>query len=128
MKYLLDTCTFIWQVADPAKLSATALQITQDPKNDFALSIISSWEIVLLTSIGKFVFKQPVDVVIPDQRRLLAINLLPLTETAVFYLPKLPPLHRDPFDRMLVCQAILDDLTILTPDPLIQQYPVKTAW
>jgi PIN domain nuclease of toxin-antitoxin system len=128
MKYLLDTCTFIWLVTDPTRLSPAALQITQDPNNEFWFSIVSSWEIALRTSMGKFVFQQPPEVVIPDQRKLLGINLLVLREDAVFHLPKMTAIHKDPFDRMLICQAIIDDLTILTPDPLIQQYSVKTAW
>lgn len=128
MSYLLDTCTFLWLISNPIQLSRTASQITQDPNHDLSFSVISSWEITLKVSVGRLHLGQPPDLLVPAQRSLLGINFLTLKETAVFHLTKLPALHKDPFDRMLVCQAIIDDLTILTPDPLIQQYPVKTAW
>ena len=68
------------------------------------------------------------DQFIPQQRERHGIDSLSLEENATGHLPKLPALHKDPFDRMLICQAIQHELTILTPDPLITQYPVRTAW
>jgi PIN domain nuclease of toxin-antitoxin system len=65
---------------------------------------------------------------IPAQRRAHAITPLPLDEDAALTLRRLPNLHRDPFDRMLVCQALSSDMTILTPDPLITAYPARTCW
>ena len=62
------------------------------------------------------------------QREAHAIEPLPLDEESALHLSRLAPLHRDPFDRMLVCQAIVHGLTILTPDPLIAQYPARTVW
>lgn len=128
MIYLLDTCTFLWLISKPTRLSPAVKLITQDPNNDLLMSSISSWEITLKYSVGRLNLGQPSELLIPAQRSLLGIKFLPLNEAAIFQLSKLPAIHTDPFDRMLVCQAILDDLTILTPDPLIQQYPVKTAW
>lgn len=71
---------------------------------------------------------QPPQQFIPAQRRAHGIETLPLDEDAVLQLPRLPDIHKDPFDRMLICQAIAHGMTILTPDPLITRYPVRTAW
>lgn len=71
---------------------------------------------------------QPPQQFIPAQRRAHRIETLPLDEDAVLQLPRLPAHHKDPFDRMLICQAIAHGMTILTPDPLITRYPVRTAW
>ena len=79
-------------------------------------------------SLGKLPFPQPPERFIPDQRIRHAIMALPLEETAILHLHKLPQLHRDPFDRMLICQALEHDCTILTSDALIVQYPIRTLW
>lgn len=78
--------------------------------------------------LGRLPLPQPPDQYIPAQRELHGIESLPLDEEATFYLSKLPEYHKDPFDRMLVCQAIVHGLTILTPDNLIQHYPARTIW
>ena len=79
-------------------------------------------------SLGRINLPAPVDQFIPQQRERHGIDSLSLEENATGHLPKLPALHKDPFDRMLICQAIQHELTILTPDPLITQYAVRTAW
>jgi len=78
--------------------------------------------------LGRLPLPEPPDQLIPSQRELHGIEILPLDEEATFFLSKLPEYHKDPFDRMLVCQAIVRGLTILTPDKLIQQYPARTIW
>lgn len=128
MSVLLDTCTFLWLIADPGKLSKSAAQILAAPTTRMFLSVVSAWEIALKFSIGQLSLQQPPQVLVPSQRILHHVADLELTEAAALYLPNLPRLHKDPFDRMLVCQAILHDLVLVTPDPLIRQYPVKTSW
>ena len=78
--------------------------------------------------LGRLPLPETPGQLIPSQRELHGIKSLPLDEEATFYLAKLPEYHKDPFDRMLVCQAIIHGLTILTPDKLIQQYPARTTW
>ncbi len=86
------------------------------------------WEIAVKHLLGTLRLPAaPIDFV-PSQRESHGIAALPLTEEDVLYLPKIPKLHRDPFDRMLVCQAIMNGLAILTPDELISQYPIRTLW
>jgi PIN domain nuclease of toxin-antitoxin system len=128
MKVLLDTCAFLWITTDDEQLSETARQIFKNPKNEMFLSSVSVWEIIVKNGIGKLQLPSPAEEFIASQRIKHEIETLPLTEKAVFHLTKLPIHHKDPFDRMLICQAIEHDMTILTCDGLIVQYPVKTVW
>ena len=128
MKLLLDTCTFLWIVAGDDALSDAALELFVDPDNDVYLSAVSAWEIAVKNGLGKLPLPRPPHDFVPEQRRRHRIDPLPLSEAAVLVLPKLPTPHRDPFDRMLVCQAVHHGLTILTPDPLVTAYPVRCAW
>ena len=128
MKVLLDTCTFLWLVDEQQHLSQTARTTIRDPECDVLLSAASVWETEVKYLLGKLDLAEPPALLIPKQRIAHGIDPLPIDETAAFQLEKLPPLHRDPFDRMLVCQAIAEGLAIVTPDPQIAQYPIRTIW
>ncbi len=128
MRILLDTCTFLWIALQATRLSARAAQLILDPANQLFLSSVSAWEIAVQHSLGRLILPQSPSLFVPSQRTVHQIDPLPLSEEAALYVPNLPRVHRDPFDRMLVCQAIQEKLVILTPDPMIQQYPVQTAW
>jgi PIN domain nuclease of toxin-antitoxin system len=128
MRLLLDTCTFLWIAADAKELSADARGAFSDPANDVFLSAISAWEIATKNALGKLPLPDSPLRYVPAVRARHGIAPLALEEIAVLQLPKLPLLHRDPFDRMLVCQAIAHGLDILTPDSAITQYPVRTHW
>lgn len=128
MKILLDTCTFVWIITDADELSTTARQLFVDPENEVYLSVVSIWEILVKLSLGRLPLPEPPERFIPKQRERHGIAALALEEPAPLYLYKLPSLHKDPFDRMLVCQAIQHEHTLLTPDPLITQYPIRTVW
>lgn len=128
MKVLLDTCTFLWIITDDKTLSPVSREVFSDPTHEMFLSAISVWEMLVKFSLGKIQLPTPVDQFISQQRERHGIGPLSLEEAATGHLPKLPHLHRDPFDRMLICQAIQHELTILTPDPLITQYAVRTVW
>lgn len=127
-RYLLDTCSFLWLVAGDDKLSVRARDIIRQPENDIFLSSISAWEIIVKHQAGKLPLPQKPDVFISQQREAHGVSNLALAESHVVTLSKLPGFHRDPFDRMLVCQAIAEGLTILTPDEAVTQYPVRTLW
>ncbi len=128
MTLLLDTCAFLWIIADAPDLSSRARDLFRDPGNEVYLSSVSTWEIAIKHSLGRLPLPEPPERFIPAQREQHGVAPLPLDEDATFYLPRLPQLHSDPFDRMLVCLAITHGLVILTPDDLIAQYPVRTAW
>ncbi len=128
MLLLLDTCTFLWLITDDVRLSSTAKELFQSPQSDVYLSSISLWEITVKYKLGKLPLPKPPHEYIPLQRQIHKITSLSLHENAIQHLSHLPDLHKDPFDRMLICQAIEESMTILTCDPLIHEYPVKVVW
>ena len=128
MRLLLDTCTFLWLVDDHQSLSARARDAIVDPANEVYLSAASAWEIVIKHALGRLELTLPVDDYLPRQRELHGIEPLPINEDATLTLVKLPAHHRDPFDRILVAQAIMDGCSLVTPDPLIKGYPVSILW
>jgi PIN domain nuclease of toxin-antitoxin system len=128
MKLLLDPCTFLWITVDSPELSAKARRLFSDPSNEIFLSAVSVWEILVKHALGKLPLPAPPGEFIVRNRAAHGIASLPLDESAVIRLIAIPSLHRDPFDRMLVCQALAGDLTLLTPDAAVRTYPVKTAW
>ena len=128
MKILLDTCAFLWILSDAPDLSKDARSCFQDPSNDVFLSSVSVWEIMVKHGIGRIGLPEPPDRYVPRMRDLHGISPLALDEAAVLYLSRLPALHKDPFDRMLACQALSAGLVILTPDETLRQYPVSTQW
>lgn len=128
MKILLDTCTFIWITTDAPELSQKAHDVFTNPNNEIFLSSVSVWEIMVKNSIGKLPLPNAPEDFIRLKREQHTIETLSLTEQDIFHLKKLPKYHQDPFDRMLICQALEHNLTILTPDDKIIQYPVSTIW
>jgi PIN domain nuclease of toxin-antitoxin system len=128
MKCLLDTCTFLWIIADARELSPAVREMFTNRANEMLLSAVSIWELSVKHALGKLPLPGVFDRFIVEQRERHGITALPLDEQAVLHLHKLPRLHRDPFDRMLICQTIEHDCVLLTPDPLITQYPVRTRW
>ncbi|MDR3553486.1 MAG: type II toxin-antitoxin system VapC family toxin [Syntrophobacteraceae bacterium] len=128
MNILLDTCTFLWVVSDSMDLSERARELFQDDSNSVFLSSVSAWEIIVKHALGRLPLPDLPERFIGGMRALHAIESLPLGEEAVLMLPRLPEIHRDPFDRMLVCQALSHGLSLLTPDSFIRQYPVPVVW
>jgi PIN domain nuclease of toxin-antitoxin system len=128
MRLLLDTCTFLWIGLGDRSLSRRAREAFTDPTNEVYLSAISAWEIALKHALGKLPLPAQPTLLVPDLRARHQIEPLPLEEPAALAVAQLPGLHRDPFDRMLICQAIMGGLTLVTPDPLIRQYAVPTLW
>ena len=128
MRVILDTATFLWAVSDAAEFSEEARDIFADPENEIYLSSVSSWEIAVKYALGKLPLPESPGRFVPLQRKQHGIDRLQLDEEAALHLYRLPLLHKDPFDRMLICQAIVHHLVILTPDELIEQYPVRTIW
>ena len=128
MKVLLDTCTFLWIAAAPEALSAQARALFQDADNEVYLSAASAWEIATKHALGRLPLPEPAERLIPRLRERHGVEALPIDEESTLHLPRLPPIHRDPFDRILVCQAIVHGMTLVTPDPVIAQYPARIIW
>jgi PIN domain nuclease of toxin-antitoxin system len=125
---LLDTVTFLWLVAEPERLASSVRDAAVDPANEVYLSAVSVWEIAIKHAIGRLPLPEAPERFVPQQRTRHGIESLPLDEDAALQLPRLPALHRDPFDRMLICQAIAHGLVVATPDRDIASYPVRTIW
>ena len=128
MKLLLDTCTFLWITTGSPALSRRAREMFTDPANEVFLSVVSGWEMALKHSLGRLPLPEPPWQFVAAQRESHGIRALALEEEAVLHVARLPKLHADPFDRMLVCQAIVHELTLLSPDDLIGQYAVRMVW
>ena len=128
MNILLDTCSFLWLVSDSPELSPTARHLFEDPSNDVYLSVASAWEIIVKHNLGKLPLTEPPHDFIKNNRIRHRIESLPLDEAAVLQLSRLPEYHKDPFDRIIVCQAIAAGMAILTPDTHISRYPIRVEW
>lgn len=128
MNLLLDTCTFLWIALDAPALSPAAREAVLEPANRVYFSVVSAWELAIKYRLGKLPLPMDPWHYIPQLRQRHRIDTLPLHEEAALAVARLPSLHRDPFDRMLVCQAVQESLAIVTPDSLVQQYAVRTLW
>ena len=124
MKLLLDTHIFLWYILADAQLPTPYLDAIQDPANEVYLSVVSLWEIIIKYQLGKLPLPQAPETYIPEQRRRHQIASLGVNEASVALLAGLPALHRDPFDRLLICQAKHNNLTLVTVDAAIRAYPI----
>ena len=126
MRLLLDTCTFIWLISGerplPERVRAAMVSA------NVLISAVSAWEITLKYGKGALRLPEPPERLIPAVRQQFGFDSLAMDEPSALHVARLPPLHMDPFDRMLVSQAIVHGLTIVTPDPLVTQYPARTLW
>jgi len=109
-------------------VSEAVRAMAADPANDLFLSAVSAWEITIKHGLGRLPLPESPDAWVSDRRRRMGIDSLALNEAAATHVAKLPALHRDPFDRALVAQAIVGGLTLLTPDESVRAYPALTLW
>lgn len=128
MTVLLDTCVFLWLADDPSRLSPAAKEILEDATHVLRLHQVTAWEIQIKNSLGKLPMPHPPRIAIPEAIRRLQLDYRPLDDATIYTLEKVPHFHRDPFDRLLVAHAIHEGLPIVSPDPLIQPYPVRVIW
>ena len=126
MNLLLDTSVFLWLISGDDRLSDRLRAAIRDPDHRVCLSVVSIWEIILKQQTGRLKLPRPAWPYITAERDRHGVESLALEEAALAHLAKLPAVHRDPFDRMLVCQAIEHDLLPATADEAVRQYPVKT--
>lgn len=124
MRVLIDTHVFLWYITADAKLPTSFRDAIQDPANEAYLSVVSVWEAVIKHGLGKLPLPGPPADYLPLQRDAHGIASLPIDEGAMPNLASLPPLHRDPFDRLLVAQALQHRLSVVTADPQVSAYPV----
>ncbi len=125
MRLLLDTHIFLWLISGDARLSNETKAKILDAENTAYLSVVSIWETIVKYQLGNLSLPQLPSEYLPKQRERHQIESLRLDEISVSRLVALPSIHRDPFDRMLICQALAHDCTFVTVDEAIMRYPVK---
>ena len=128
MTLLLDTCTFLWLVADDLRVPLRARTECRAPSNAVYLSALSVWEIAIKHRLGRLPLPESPESFVARRRQRLRVEPLPFDERDGAHDVLLPTHHRDPFDRGLVSQAILRGLTIVTPDRMIARYPAPVLW
>ena len=122
MKILLDTHIFLWFINKDRKLSTKTRDAIRDRNNQVYLSVVSIWESIIKYQLGKLPFPESPEIYLPQQRNRHLIKSLSLDENSCSKLITLPAIHRDPFDRILICQALQHNLTIATVDKNIRNY------
>jgi PIN domain nuclease of toxin-antitoxin system len=124
MRLLLDTHVFLWYISADPLLPGAFRDAIRDPANEVYLSVVSVWEAVIKYALGKLPLPEPPAVYLPREREAHRIATLPAEEAAFIHLAGLPPLHRDPFDRLIIAQALQHGLTLVTVDDAVRAYPV----
>ena len=124
MRILLDTHIFLWFISGDSQLSIYTRDLIRDSDNEVYLSVVSVWESIIKYQLGKLPLPETPEIYLPKQRDAHQINSLSIDEASVAQLINLPLLHRDPFDRMLICQALQHGLMIATVDSAIRAYDV----
>jgi len=128
MRALLDTHAFLWWIADDPRLSPRAREIIANSNNELFLSAASGWEMAIKTRLGKLQVPGELEPFVGEQLRVNAILPLAVQMTHALHVYTLPEHHRDPFDRLLVAQAQVERMPILTADSQIAQYAVEVVW
>jgi len=128
MKYLLDTHAFLWFVLDDKRISTNAKLIIKDSKNEIFFSAASAWEMAIKIKLNRLKIKGNLESFIVEQ--LSANNILPLSITIShsLYTERLPQFHKDPFDRIIIAQSIVENLQLISTDKDIRKYNVKLVW
>jgi PIN domain nuclease of toxin-antitoxin system len=128
VKILLDTQVFLWLTLDSPLLSKKSKKLFLDEENDLFFSMASIWEIAIKTSLGKLTLHQSVENFILEQLAKNSIEILEIDFRHVVRVATLPFHHRDPFDRLLVSQALEEKIPILSSDKIFEKYAVKRLW
>ncbi len=128
MKYLIDTHTLLWIVSDDKKLSKKAKSLYLDFSNEIYLSKASVWEISIKVSLGKLKLNSRLEDFISDHILNNNIKLVDIELTHIIAIESLPFYHRDPFDRLIISQAMCDKFQIISADEAFDDYPIKRLW
>jgi PIN domain nuclease of toxin-antitoxin system len=128
VRALLDTHAFLWWIADDDRLSTTARDAIEDGGNEVLFSVVSAWEIATKAVLGRLTIEGAIGELLPQQIEANAFQVLPIHLRHALRLADLPEVHRDPFDRMLVAQALEEDLAVITSDRQVAAYPIRVVW
>ncbi len=128
MRVLLDTHAFLWFITDDPRLSRRAREIMEDPESDLLLSVAGLWEIAIKSSLGKLTLSRPFGELLPHELTENGIEVLRIQLNHLTLLTTLPFHHRDPFDRLMLAQATVEDVPILTRDSAFSSYAAQVLW
>ena len=128
MRYLLDTHTFLWFISDDKRLSKTANALMKDRNNALYFSSASAWEISIKIGIKRLSIKDEMESFLLDQLSENGILPLPITIPHAAYICKLPRIHKDPFDRILIAQSVVEDMPLLSRDRTVRKYDANIIW
>ena len=128
MRVLLDTHSWLWMVGEPDRLSEPSRQLLRDPTNELFFSAASAWEIAIKFATGKLRLPRPPATLVAEWVSEDRLGALPILHAHALHAGELPPHHRDPFDRLLIAQARLEGLTLLTADRRLARYDVPIHW
>jgi PIN domain nuclease of toxin-antitoxin system len=128
VRYLLDTGIWLWSVLEMERISEKARSVFADLGNDIFLSAASSLEIAIKSAAGKLQLPEPPGSYVPRRMADQGLRPLPVSHQHALAVFALPPHHRDPFDRLLIAQANLEDMILITADRMFQRYPVQILW
>ena len=128
MKYVLDTHVFLWLDHRPKQLSETVKTLFSEKQNSFYFSVVSVWEIQIKTQLGKLNTPATLAEIVSTQIETNKLHLLPIALEHIYSINLLPSHHKDPFDRLLISQAITEGLILLTDDSQMSRYPLTTIW
>ena len=128
MKVLLDTHAFLWLITDDERLSENARQTFLNTENSLFFSAVSLWEICIKKSLGKISLRDGWFQTIKDEMEINTIQWLPIEMTHCAEVTELPFHHRDPFDRMLIAQAIVEEMKLLSRDSRLSDYAIELIW
>jgi PIN domain nuclease of toxin-antitoxin system len=128
LKLLLDTQCFLWWFTEPKRLNSDTIEQIIAEDNELFLSVASAWEIAIKVSIGKLPLPEPVDIYVDSRMQRLGIKHLDVGFSHVCKVATLPLLHRDPFDRILIAQTQIEQLTLVTADEILTKYGVSLLW
>jgi len=128
VRFLLDTQCWLWWFAQPEKLSEDVIEQIVDETNEVWFSVASVWEMGIKVSIGKLPLPEPIDDYVPTRMTQLGAKSLEIKASHALRVAALPLHHRDPFDRMLIAQAQIEDMTLVSADSTFNQYEVSLLW
>lgn len=128
MKLLLDTHAFLWANNQSEQLGSTAKSLLSSGEHELCISMATPWEMQIKHQLGKLVLAKPIEELVNINRQENNLQLLPIELAHISYLAQLPQHHKDPFDRIIIAQAIIEGMTVLTVDNAFADYPVQVVW
>ena len=128
MRYLLDTGVWLWSLWEPERISRPGRAVLADLRHDLFLSAVTSWEVTIKCGAGKLTLPEAPGTYVPRRMADQGLRPLPVSHQHALAVYGLPDHHRDPFDRLLIAQANLEDMILITADRMVRKYPVQILW